>query len=77
MHEMGYGSDMYRLALLSQQQREDVVDQLKAMPGHKAKIAGFFSVIDELYPKSVIQEQISAVTPNRTNHRVGAKKGRI
>lgn len=45
------------------------------MPGHRAKIAGFFSVIDEIYPRSVVQEQISAVTPNRSNK--PGKKGRL
>ena len=77
MNDLGYGHDMYKLALLTQQQREDFVDQLKVMPGHRAKIAGFFSVIDELFPRSVVQEQISAVTPNRAVGRIGAKKGRI
>lgn len=45
------------------------------MPGHKAKIAGFFSVIDEMYPREVVVEQIQAVTPNRTGK--GQKKSRI
>ena len=53
---MGYGHDIYKLALLSQVQREDFVVSLKVMPGHKAKIAGFFSVIDEIYPRSVVME---------------------
>jgi len=26
------------------------------MPGHKAKIAGFFSVIDGMYPREVVME---------------------
>lgn len=51
MLDLGYGHDMYKLALLNYQQREDFIDQLKVMPGHKAKIAGFFSVIDEIYPR--------------------------
>ena len=63
MNEMGYGHDIYKLALLSQVQREDFVVSLKVMPGHKAKIAGFFTVIDEIYPRSVVMEQISAATP--------------
>ena len=44
------------------------------MPGHKAKIAGFFTVIDGMYPREVVMEQISAVTPNRG---AGKKKSRI
>lgn len=56
MNDLGYGHDVYKLALLSAAQREDFVDQLKVVPGHKAKIAGFFSVIDEIYPRSKVVE---------------------
>lgn len=51
MNDLGYGHDVYKLALLSSAQREDFVNNLKVMPGHKAKIAGFFSVIDDMYPR--------------------------
>lgn len=63
MNDLGYGHDVYKLALLTTQQRDDFVISLKVMPGHKAKIAGFFSVIDGMYPREVVMEQISAVTP--------------
>ena len=76
MHDLGYGQDVYKLALLNPNQREEFVEQLKVMPGHKAKIAGFFSVIDEIYPRQKVLEQISAVTPQR-NATKGTKKGRI
>ena len=39
---------MYKLALLNERQREDLVGQLKVLPGHKAKLMGLFSVIDEV-----------------------------
>jgi hypothetical protein len=35
------------------------------MPGHKAKLAAFFTVVDEIYPRSKIVEQIKAVTPEQ------------
>ncbi len=73
---MGYGHDIYKLALLSQVQREDFVVSLKVMPGHKAKIAGFFTVIDEIYPRSVVMEQISAATPQSFAVK-GSKRSRI
>lgn len=76
MDEMGYGQDVYKLALLSHKQRDDFVEQLKVMPGHKAKIAGFFSVLDEIYPRQVVMEQISAVTPNKGN-RLAKRGGRV
>jgi hypothetical protein len=51
---MGYGHDIYKLALLTIKQREDLVSELKVMPGHKAKLAGFFTVIDELFPRQEV-----------------------
>ena len=57
---MGYGQDVYKLALLTIKQREDLVNELKVMPGHKAKLAGFFTVIDELYPRQKVVDQVKA-----------------
>ena len=76
MHDLGYAQDVYKLALLTPAQRDDFVEQLKVMPGHRAKIAGFFSVIDEIYPRQLVVEQISAVTPQRVAGK-GSKKGRV
>jgi hypothetical protein len=39
---------VYKLAVLTGQQREDLVARLKPMPGHKAKLTAFFTVIDEV-----------------------------
>ena len=44
--EKGYGTDVYKLALMTAKNRDDLVEQLKPMPGHRAKLAGFFAVID-------------------------------
>ena len=49
--EKGYGTDVYKLALLTPQQRDDLVEQLRPMPGHKAKLGAFFAVIDQIYPR--------------------------
>lgn len=48
MAELGYGEELYKLALLTERQREDLVVQLKVLPGHKAKLVSLFSVIDEV-----------------------------
>jgi len=37
-----------------------LVAELKVMPGHKAKLAGFFTVIDELYPRQQVADQVKA-----------------
>lgn len=45
---MGYGDEVYTLALLSYRQREELIDQLHALPGHKSKLNDFFRVIDQV-----------------------------
>lgn len=44
--ELGYGEDIYKLAMLSHRQREDIVEKLFALPGHKSKLFELFKVID-------------------------------
>ena len=48
MTEMGYGEDIYKLALLSYRQREDLIEKLHALPGHKSKLNEFFRIIDHV-----------------------------
>ena len=48
MNELGYGEDIYKLAMLSHRQREDLVERLFALPGHKSKLSEFFKVIDQV-----------------------------
>jgi hypothetical protein len=54
--EIGYGQDIYKLALLNDNQRHELISQLKVLPGHKAKLMSLFDVIDEIYPKKMIVE---------------------
>ena len=37
------------------------------MPGHSAKLMGLFVVIDEIYPRQKVIDQIKAVTPETRN----------
>jgi hypothetical protein len=46
--ERGYGEEVYKLALLTQLQRSDLISQLRCVAGHQAKLAAFFTVIDEV-----------------------------
>jgi len=45
------------------------------MPGHTAKLGGFFTVIDELYPRQQVIEQIKAFTPQRQQNALPTKYG--
>lgn len=54
LSDSGYADDVYKLALLNHAQRDDLLNQLKCMPGHRAKLLGVFQVIDEIYPRSLV-----------------------
>ncbi len=56
--EMGFGDDVYKLALLSHRQRDDIINDLHVLPGHRSKLTDFFRIIDSLYPKSTIGRTI-------------------
>ena len=51
MKDAGYSDEVYKLAMLQPKQRTALIDQLKPMPGHTAKLEAFFTVIDEIYPR--------------------------
>ena len=65
--ESGYSDEVYKLAVLSAQQRENVIDQLKPMPGHKAKLAAFFTVIDEVRQNLINRLDFSKTNGYRAN----------
>jgi hypothetical protein len=45
---MGYGDDIYRLALLSHRQRDELIDKLNVLPGHKCKLHEFFKIVEHV-----------------------------
>lgn len=52
LESLGYGTDVYKIALLLPKQRHELLKSLSLMPGHKAKFLSLFEVIDQIYPKS-------------------------
>jgi hypothetical protein len=48
MTELGYGDDIYKLAMLSHRQREEMLERLYVLPGHKQKLTEFFRIIDQV-----------------------------
>jgi len=48
MTELGFGEDVYKLAMLSYRQREELIDKICHLPGHKLQLSEFFKVIDSV-----------------------------
>jgi hypothetical protein len=74
---VGYGLDIYKLALLNDSQRNDLIAQLKVLPGHKAKLMSLFDVIDELYPKKIVAEQLKQFTTPSSSTTASTKQNKF
>lgn len=45
---MGYETEIYRLVLLSEKEKSELVEQLRVLPGHKAKLLSLIDMIKEV-----------------------------
>lgn len=49
--DLGFGFEVYKIALLLPRQRHDLLNKLNLMPGHRARFLSLFEIIDQIYPK--------------------------
>ena len=56
--DKGYNEDVYKLALLNKEKREELINSLKVLPGHNGKLHAFFEVIEHMYPRDAVGKQI-------------------
>ena len=56
--ELGYKSDIYKLAFLSHREREDLMQNIHMMPGHRDRMNELFSIIESLNPKSSLKKTL-------------------
>lgn len=53
-----------------------MIDHLKVLPGHKAKLMSLFDVIDELYPRKLVVEQLKQFTPSTGSKHLKSQQSR-
>lgn len=49
--DLGYGHEVYKVAILLPRQRHELLNKLNLMPGHRARFLSLFEIIDQIYPK--------------------------
>ena len=49
--DIGYGYEVYKIALLLPRERHDLLSKLNLMPGHRARFLSLFEIIDQIYPR--------------------------
>ena len=50
MGQFGYSTHIYKLAFLSHRERDELMDHLNMMPGHRDKMFDLFRIIEQLNP---------------------------
>ena len=45
---MGYDNEVYRLVLLTEREKADLIEQLKVLPGHKGKLMSLIDMIKDV-----------------------------
>ena len=45
---MGYDNEVYRLVLLTEREKADLMEQLKVLPGHKGKLMSLIDMIKDV-----------------------------
>lgn len=55
MCQYGYSSDIYKLTFLSHREREELMDNLNMLPGHRERMFDLFRLSEQLNPKNTIK----------------------
>jgi hypothetical protein len=62
MIDQGFESDVFKLAVLSNRQREELMANLKLMPGHRERMLNLFKVIEQLNPRTTVKQTLDRLT---------------
>jgi hypothetical protein len=66
---MGYSMHIYKLAFLSHREREELMEGLNMMPGHRDKMQDLFKIIEQLNPIHTLRSTLKNAVkgPRRKN----------
>ena len=67
MAEQGYADDVFKLAVLSNREREEVLGTLKMLPGHRERFNNLFKTIEQLNPRQQIQRVLQTAAQGGPN----------
>lgn len=59
MASCGFGRDIYKLAFLSHRERDDLIESLNMLPGHRERMAELFRLVEQLNPKSQLRHALA------------------
>jgi hypothetical protein len=51
MLEFGFGMEVYKLAILTEKEKDKLINDLRPLPGHQFRFDDMFKFIDTVYPR--------------------------
>ena len=58
MSELGFKSDIYKLTFLSHRERDELMQSIHMLPGHRDRMNELFSIIESLNPKNTLKKAL-------------------
>ena len=58
MANYGFSQDIYKLAFMSHRERDELMDNINMLPGHREKMFDLFRIIEQLNPKHTLRSTL-------------------
>ena len=62
MANYGFSQDVYKLAFMSHRERDELMDNINMLPGHREKMFDLFRIIEQLNPKHTLRSTLLNAT---------------
>ncbi len=58
LREFGFGMEIYKLAILSEKERDKLIENLRPLPGHGFKFEDMFTFLEAVYPRDSARREL-------------------
>ena len=58
MKEFGFGMEIYKLAIISDKERDKLLENLRPLPGHSFRFEDMFTFLDAVYPRENARREL-------------------
>ena len=55
MDQLGFSDDVYKLTFLSHRERDELIERINMLPGHRERMNDLFKIVEQLNPKCSIK----------------------
>lgn len=58
MQEYGFGMEVYKLSILTEKEREKLIENLRPLPGHSFRFDDMFTFLEAIYPRESAAKEL-------------------